>query len=102
MSRSKIHDILSEHHRRFTPLQKLLRRAASQQSWTDQLQALLPEPLCRDCRVTEVRGDTVVVACKNAASATRLRFMSAELVDELCQLGDFRHVRSIQIRVSAG
>ncbi|HEX7036069.1 MAG TPA: DUF721 domain-containing protein [Pseudomonadales bacterium] len=101
MTRRKILDLLSEHHQRYSPLQKLLRQAANQESWTAQLQALLPEPLRRDCRVTEVRGETVVVVCKNAASATRLRFMADELVLELARLGDFRGVRKIQIRVSA-
>lgn len=101
MSNSKIDDLLSERHRRFTPLQRLLHRAANQESWSAQLQALLPEPLCRDCRVTEVRGPTVVVVCRNAASATRLRFMAESLVAELNQLADFRAVRTIQIRVSS-
>lgn len=101
MSSSKIDDLLSERHRRFTPLQKLLRRAANQESWTAQLQALLPEPLCRDCRVTDVRGDTVVVVCRNAASATRLRFMTDELLARLTDLADFRGARAMQIRVSS-
>ena len=104
MARSKIVDILSEHHQRFSPLQKLLRRAAHQQAWTAQLQALLPEPLCRDCRITEIRrGEptTVVVVCKNAASATRLRFMIDDLLNELRKLSDFRGAEQILVRVSS-
>jgi hypothetical protein len=101
VTRSKILDLLSERHRRFTPLQKLLHRAANQESWTAQLQAMLPEPLCRDCRVTEIRGPTVVVVCKNAASATRLRFMTDDLLVELRQLADFRSAEDILIRVSS-
>lgn len=101
MSRSKILDLLSERHQRFSPLQKLLRRAANQDAWSAQLQALLPDPLSRDCRVTEIRGDTVVVVCKNAASATRLRFMTDELLGDLARLSDFRAVQKIQIRVSS-
>jgi len=101
VSRSKILDLLSERHQRFTPLQKLLRRAASQECWTAQLQALLPDPLSRDCHVTEVRGSTVVVVCKNAASATRLRFMADDLLAELTRLADFRAAEKIQIRVSS-
>lgn len=99
MSRSKIDDLLSERHRRFTPLQKLLRRAANQESWSAQLQALLPEPLCRDCRVTDVRGDTILVSCRTAASATRLRFLADDLVETLAQLADFRSAQRMQIRV---
>jgi hypothetical protein len=101
VSRRKIDDLLSERHRRFTPLQKLLHRSANQQSWSAQLQALLPQPLSRDCHVTEVRGDTVVVVCRTAASATRLRFMTTGLLRDLNQLADFRDARRIQIRVSS-
>lgn len=101
MTRSKIVDLLNERHRHFSPLQKLLRLAATQDSWTAQLQALLPEPLNRDCRVTDARGSTIVVVCSNAASATRLRFMSGELVTQLRQLSDFRSAERIRIRVSA-
>lgn len=101
MSRSKIVDILDERHRRFSPLQKLLHHAAGQEAWTAQLQALLPEPLCRDCRVMEIRGPTVVVVCKNAASATRLRFMTDDLLAGLTQLADFRGAEKIRIRVSS-
>lgn len=101
MSKRKIDDILDERHRRFTPLQRLLRRAADQETWTAELQALLPDPLSRDCRVTEVRGDTAVVVCRTAASATRLRFLTGELLRDLTRLSDFNRVKKIQIRVSA-
>ena len=79
----------------------MLHRASAQQAWTAQLQAVLPEPLCRDCRITEVRGPTVVVVCSNAGSATRLRFMTPELLDTLRELSDFSDAREMQIRVSA-
>jgi hypothetical protein len=81
-------------------LQKLLHRAANQEAWTAQLQALLPEPLDRDCRVAEVRGTTVVVVCRSAASATRLRFLAADVLADLGQLADFRGASKLQIRVS--
>jgi hypothetical protein len=101
VSNSKIDDLLSERHRRFTPLQRLLHRAANQNGWTAQLRALLPEPLRDDCRVTEVRGDTAVIACRSAASATRLRFMSEDLLPQLRQLGDFSRVTQLRIRVTS-
>ncbi|MEZ5558809.1 MAG: DciA family protein [Pseudomonadales bacterium] len=100
MSRAKINELLSERHRRFSPLQRLLHRASAQQSWTAQLRALLPEPLCRDCVVTEINGPVVVILCSNAASATRLRFMAQDLLSELTQLGDFRTAQEIHIRVA--
>lgn len=101
MSKRKIDDLLTERHRRFTPLQKLLRRAADQEVWTAQFQALLPEPLSRDCRITDIRGEVAVVVCRNAASATRLRFLADDLQTELAKLSDFRGIRKLQIRVSS-
>ena len=101
MSKWKIDDLLHERHRGHSPLQKLLRQAGNQDTWTSQFRAFLPAQLARDCRVTEVRGTVLVVVCGNAATATRLRFMAPELASQLCQLADFRAVETLQIRVSA-
>lgn len=49
----------------------------------------------------DVRGDTVVVVCRNAASATRLRFMTDEILKQLSYLGDFRGAKKMRIRVSS-
>ena len=102
MSNWKINDLLHERHRGFSPLQKLLRQAGNQDNWTNQLRALLPDHLAKDCRVTDVRGTVIVVVCANAGTATRLRFMAPELVDQLRTLADFRTVETLQIRVSSG
>ena len=99
MSRLKIDDLLSERHRRFTPLQRLLRQAANQESWTAGLCALLPESLQSDCRVTEIRGGRITVVCSTAASATRVRFLAPELLSKLQELADFRAATEIQVRV---
>jgi hypothetical protein len=100
VSKVKIDDLLSERHRRFTPLQRLLRQAANQESWTAGLHALLPESLQQDCRVTDIRAGNVSVVCSNAACATRLRFLAPELLSKLQQLADFRAATQMQIRVS--
>ena len=102
MSKLKINDLLTERHKRFSPLQRLLRSAANQESWTSELQTLLPEPLCRDCRVTDIHKKRVLVLCNNAASATRLRFLAPELLMKLQSLADFRDADEIVIRVAAG
>ena len=101
VSRAKINELLRERHQRFTPLQRLLHQAANQDSWTAQLQALLPETLARDCQVIDVQGPVVVVSCRSAASATKLRFSAPELVSKLAELSSFNGAREIRIRVSA-
>ena len=100
MSKTKIDDLLSERHRRFTPLQRLLRQAANQESWTAGLQALLPEPLQLDCRISDVRDGYITVVCCSAASATRIRFLAPELLSKLQELAEFRGATQIQVRVS--
>jgi hypothetical protein len=99
MSR-KVSDLLNERPKAFSPLQRLLRRAANQEAWTAQLRALLPEGLGADCRVVDVRGPLVDVVCGNAATATRLRFLAPDLISDLRQLADFRGAQKLQIRVS--
>ncbi len=101
VSKLKINDLLTERHKRFSPLQRLLRNAANQESWSAELQTLLPEPLCRDCRVTNVHKHRISVLCNNAASATRLRFLAPELLTKLRTLADFRNADEIVIRVAA-
>jgi hypothetical protein len=101
VSHSKIDELLRERHQRFTPLQRLLRQAANQESWTAQLQALLPVGLQRHCQVVENQGPTIVVSCRSAASATKLRFLAPELVTKLARLSSFHGAREIRIRVAA-
>ncbi len=101
MSRNKINELLSERHQRFTPLQRLLRQAGNQASWTAELCAVLPPSLARECHVIDIRGPVLLIACRNASSATKLRFMAPEILSRLRQLAAFHDARELRIRVSA-
>ncbi|MEE9602575.1 MAG: DUF721 domain-containing protein [Thermoguttaceae bacterium] len=100
MSKATIDDLLTEGHKRFTPLQRLLRQAANQDGWTKELQAVLPEPLRRDCRVSAVRGNALIILCSNGATATRLRFLLPELLPKLTVLAHFQHITELRIKIS--
>lgn len=100
MSRNKIIELLSERHQRFTPLQRLLRQAGNQENWTAELQAILPPGLAKECRVSDVRGSVVVVACRSASSATKLRFMAPDILGKLNNLATFSDARELKIRVT--
>jgi len=100
MSGQKIDHLLSERHQRFTPLQRLLRHAADQETWTAGLRALLPEALRSQCHVHDVRGGSLFVSCRNAAAATRLRFLAPELLTRLRTLQDFSRIHEIRIKVN--
>jgi hypothetical protein len=100
MSNRKIEDLLGESHNGFSPLRRLLRHVANQETWTAALRALLPDGMARDCQVTDVRGTVLTVTCRNAGSATRLRFMTPDLLPGLRELADFRGVQEIRVRIA--
>jgi len=99
VSQAKINELLSERHQRFTPLQRLLQQASNQDNWTAELHAVLPKALARECRVSDVRGSVIVITCRNASSATKLRFMAGDIIDKLSHLATFSDAREVQIRV---
>lgn len=83
-------------------LRKLLGQAAGQEAWTQELRAVLPERLGNACRVIDVRGDTLVVACDDGAVATRLRFQAQDIIGKLRGLSEYRLIERIEIGVSRG
>ncbi len=96
----KIDELLTQGRRRFTPLQRLLDQAANQDAWTRELRAVLPDYLQSACQVVAIRGNTLVVACTDAAAATRLRFLVPELIDKLKVLAHYRRVERIKVEIS--
>ena len=100
MPTRKIEDLLSEHHRRFTPLQRLLSRSASQKQWTAEFRALLPAPLKHEVEVSDIKGPNAYLLCQSAAAATRLRFLLPDLNAQLQLLQSFSQVKDFHIKVS--
>ena len=96
----KIDQLLDERHRRFTPLQRLLSRAAEQRAWTAELRSVLPAALQPACQVRALRGGALIIVCLDSASATRLRLMAPELVAKLRTLPHFVGVERISVKVS--
>ena len=100
MPTRKIEDLLSENHRRFSPLQRLLSRSASQKQWTAELRALLPSPIKYEVEVSDINGPNAYLLCQSAAAATRLRFLLPELIPQLHMLQSFSQVNDFKIKVS--
>ena len=100
MPTRKIVDLLDEDHRRFSPLQRLLKASTNQKQWTAELRAHLQAPLSHAVTVTDIRGPYAYILCSSAAHATRLRFELAEVLPKLQQLADFSQVRECKIRVA--
>ena len=100
MSTERINDLLAQSKGKYTPLQKLLIRSASQRAWTAELRALIPEPLCYEVEITDIRGPQAHLLCRSAAAATRIRFMSDELITGLNNLSSFAEVRELTFRIA--
>lgn len=98
----KIDDLLTPGRKRFTPLQRLLDQAASQEAWTQELRAILPDHLGGACQVTGIRGNTLVVVCTDGAAATRLRFLAPEIVKKLKVLAHYERLERVDISISPG
>jgi hypothetical protein len=101
VSTHKIDDLLNESHRRFTPLQRLLKTSSNQKQWTAELRAFMEPPLRYEVEVTDIRGPNAFVLCHNAAVATRLRFLLPELLPQLRALSSFSRVTEFKLRVSS-
>ena len=102
MGTDRIDDLLEATQGRRSPLQKLLRNSENQRAWTAELRAVLPDPLCYEVEVTDLRGTTAHLLCRSAATATRLRFMSNELLTRLNDLSSFAQVRALNFRIARG
>lgn len=100
MPRTKIDELLRERHGRRSPLQRLLNQAADHAAWTAELRTILPENLRCACQARGIRGNVLVVACTDSASATRLRLLAPELTEKLRALPHFSRIAGIRAKVS--
>jgi len=101
VSTRKIDDLLDEGHRRFSPLQRLLKTSSNQKQWTAELRALVDPSLRHEVDVTDIKGNHAHVLCRSAAVATHLRFASPELLPQLRTLASFARVEELKLRVSS-
>ena len=99
MPSRKIENLLNAEDQKYSPLQKLLNRAEQQQAATAEVRALLPEALRSGCRVVDPGPPRLVLACRTAAAATRLRFQAPELLEQLKALPQYANVDEINVRV---
>lgn len=82
-----------------SPLQKLLTHSANQKAWTEQLRAAVDDSLKHQVEVSDIRGSKLVVNCRSAGVATRMRFAEPELLQRLQSLAAFHRVNELAIRV---
>ena len=94
----KVGEILEEKRRPRNALERLVRRAAARDSWTQQLQALLSPNVAPHCRVASIERDRMTIHVDSASWATRLRLELPGVKPALNALQDFAKVDRIRIR----
>ena len=65
-----VEDLLREGNG-YSPLQKLLRHAANQRAWTDQLRAAVDIQLRHQIEVSDIKGSRLIIICRSAGVATK-------------------------------
>ena len=98
MTTNDLQDLLREQGGH-SALQKLIRHAANQRAWTDQVRAALGDKLKSQVEVSDIRGTKLVINCRSAGVATKLRFAQQDLLEKLQPLSAFNHVDEIVFTV---
>lgn len=83
----------------FSPLQTLLRHNANQRAWTDQLRAVLDDGLKYQVAVSDIKSPRLIVNCRSAGVATKLRFVAPDIIAKLTTLSAFCRVEEIVFNV---
>ena len=98
MSTDNVQDLLREKGGH-SLLQKLIRHTANQRAWTDQVKAALDDNLKSQVEVSDIRGAKLIINCRSAGVATRLRFAQQELLSRLKPLSAFSEVDEVVCKV---
>ena len=98
MTKNDLQDLLREQGGH-SALQKLIRHAANQRAWTDQVRAAIGDKLESQVEVSDIRGTKLVINCRSAGVATKLRFAEQDLLEKLQPLSAFNHVDEIVFKV---
>ena len=101
MSGNKLKSLLRQNFRSDTaksPLYKLLHRALDQEHKTKVLRSILSRHMAPQFEVASVRGNKLTIHAKNASWATRLRFDTPRLLNQLRELQEFSQIQEIRIR----
>ena len=98
MTTNDLQDLLREKGGH-SPLQKLIRHTANQRAWTDQVRAAISDNLKNQVEVSDVRGTKLIINCRSAVVATKLRFAQQDLLEKLQPLSAFNQVDEIVFKV---
>ena len=98
MSTDNVQDLLREKGGH-SLLQKLIRHTSDQRAWTNQVKAALDDNLKNQVEVSDIKGTTLIINCRSAGVATKLRFKQQDLLEKLRPLSAFRQVNEVVFKV---
>ena len=98
MATQSVKDLLREGSS-YSPLQNLLRHAANQRSWTDQLRAAVDLQLRHQIEVSDIKGSRLIINCRSAGAATKMRFLAPDLIPKLNALSAFSRTEELVLKV---
>ena len=98
MGTDNVQDLLREKGGH-SPLQKLIRHTANQRAWTDQVKAALGDNLKNQVEVSDIKGTKLIIICRSAGVATKLRFTQQDLLEKLRPLSAFSQVNEVVFKV---
>ena len=98
MSTDNVQDLLREKGGH-SPLRKLIRHTANQRAWTDQVKAALGANLKNQVEVSDIKGTKLIINCRSAGVATKLRFTQQDLLEKLRPLSAFSQVKEVVFKV---
>lgn len=101
MAQRIVKELLSERHRPRNILDRLVKRAALRESWTEQLRAVVPPAIAPHCSVASISGRRLTIHVVDSSWATRLRFELPKVEPALRSLRDFADIEDIRIQSGA-
>ena len=82
-------------------LNKIIQKAKQLLALDRYFQTILPDAFRSYCHVMNMDQSILTLGVSNAAIATRIRFMSGELIDKLQTKKEFSHIQHIHCKVCA-
>jgi hypothetical protein len=90
-------------HQQSNVLHQLQQHSVLFERFQKELEVSLPTPLNQHCRIANVREKTIVIHADSSLWATRLRFLSPDLIRKWQQdtalTSEFHQIEKIEVRV---
>ena len=68
-------------------------------AWTDQLRAAVDGQLRHQIAVSDIKGSRLIIHCRSAGIATKMRFLAPDLIPKLNTLSAFSRIDELVLKV---